>query len=454
MALGDDGAACIVQRARAVAGLNRQRARAGMRDRAARIVQLGRSQREVRAVGLNHAARGVVQRAAHIDAHHGRSKLRDRPAMVRQVRRGQRELVRFERAAAVVERRIGGHGQVGCDDRSAPIGHRARMDRCIRARADLSAVIRQRAAGDAEIRIRKQLAVRVVQHATHCGRQPGLGIDRTRRVVQRTALSRDMSIAGDRATDVRHRTRPIAERQRTGAGMRDRAAVIHQRCGSQRQIGAVGLQRATARVVERARDIDGHRAVPGLRDRAAVVHHVGSGQRNLVRLHGTGTVVECRARQRRRLADDAAAAIGEVCAGIDRHTLRGLERPAAVVDRLSRNVEIGIGRNRRVVRDIAALDGHIAVAADHTALCAVRGRACHVRELASCRQHHPIGIERRDAAGRVVDRHAVDSRVAGALDRALVVRDGTAAQRDCAFRHEHPGLIGDLPGGCHGQRTL
>ncbi|MEB5507516.1 hypothetical protein QMA69_29890, partial [Burkholderia pseudomallei] len=37
----------------------------------------------------------------------------------------------------------------------------------------------------------------------------------------------------------------------------------------------------------------------------------------------------------------------------------------------------------------------------------------HVRELASCRQHHPIGIERRDAAGRV--RRAPGPRAGGAF---------------------------------------
>ena len=417
-----------------------------MRDRAARIVQLGRSEREVGAVRLNHAARGVVQRIAHVDAHCRRSELRDRPAMVRQGRRGQCELVGFELAAAVVEQTVGLHAQIRRDDRTAPVRHRADLNRRIRARADLAAVIRQRAAGNAEVRVvGQELAARVVQRAANRGRQPGLAVDRPRRVVQRASLNRYTSVAGNRALHVRHRTCAIAERQCPGACMRNRAAVVHQRSGGERQVGTVGLQHAAARIVERTRHVDDHRAGPVLRDRPCVVHHVGGRQRDLIGLYGTCAVVEGRAGQRRRLAGDGATAVDQARAGIDRHLLRGLQLPAAVVDRPTGNLEIRVRVDRRVVGDIPALHGHVAVAADHAALRAVRRRARRVRELTGCGQHQTVGIERRHAARGVVDRGPIDGRATRALDRALVVRDGAAAQRHRAVRHELAGLIGDLP---------
>ncbi|KGX48674.1 hypothetical protein Y600_6398 [Burkholderia pseudomallei MSHR3709] len=113
LSVGADRAASILQGSRAVARRERQRAGAAMRDGAFRVVQGGRCERQVRAVGLDDAAIRIVERASDSKCRRAALPLRNVAALVFQVRGRQRKLVAFDVAVLAVVDQAGDGGRQG-----------------------------------------------------------------------------------------------------------------------------------------------------------------------------------------------------------------------------------------------------------------------------------------------------------------------------------------------------
>ncbi|SMG00637.1 LigA [Burkholderia singularis] len=329
----------------------------------------------------------------------------------------------------------------------------------VRIRPDRAAIVRQHAAGlDRRIRTRQQLALGIVQRLAERCVQARLPDDRARRVVQRARLRDNAPIARDLAADVRNEARPapwgIAERQRAVPGVGNFSGIVDQRRGRERQVRAVGLQRAAVRIIQRVRNRDSHRAGSGLRDRAAAVHQIGRVERHLIRLDRARTVVERRGIHARRLARDLPGRVRQVRARVDRRLLTGGHRPAAVVDRLRVDLQNRLRRQRAVIDDVPGLHRHPAVAADHPALRTRRGGASGIGQLPGRHERQAVTVQRRDPPRRIVQRRSGKGHPRCALDRALTIRQRAAAHFHRISRHELPRLIRDLPGRLHLQRTL
>ncbi|MDR9257082.1 hypothetical protein FEP14_03625 [Burkholderia multivorans] len=107
-------------------------------------------------------------------------------------------------------------------------------------------------------------------------------------------------------------------------------------------------------------------------------------------------------------------------------------------------MQVCIGCDPAMVRDIAALHGDVAIAANDAALCAVRGGACRIGQLTAGRHCQAVAVERRNPTRRVVQRRAGYRHTGCALDGPSVVRDGSATDGHRGFGYQFAGLVGDL----------
>ncbi|NKA69957.1 hypothetical protein GO288_03033 [Ralstonia solanacearum] len=392
-ALGLDPPGRIAQGA---AGLHDSRA---ARDHGtARIVHAAARHRHL-AVAADQATLRAVERLGRSHAGSLRAGVLDSPASIGDgTRRYGQRAARRDGAARVVQCALIRDG----DALRAHVAARAVVERCdvergLRLRRELAALVRYGAGLDIQRTVRRDRAAGVGQA---CGRY----------------------------------------RQRARAGIGDRAVVVDQRRRCERQVRAVGLD-GTAGVVERAGHADRDRPRSGLRDAAVAVDQVGCGQGKLVAGEGPRAVVERRGGNTCPLAGcDRAARVGQRRPGGDRGIAVGGER-AGIGQGLRRaDAQVLHGADGAGVIQLAGLHGHIAVAADRTAL--------GVGEPPGRGEVQTVGIERRDVAGRVVQAAGVGIERSGGLQcAALVGERARDVGRQRILRDDLPTLVGQAAGG-------
>ncbi|NKF72735.1 hypothetical protein GO299_05036 [Ralstonia solanacearum] len=230
-------------------------------------------------------------------------------------------------------------GPAGIDDGTRRYGQRA-------ACRDGTARVVQRALVRDGDTLRAHVAARAVVERRHVER--GLRLRRKLAALVRYGAGLDVqrTVRRDRAAGVGQAAGRHG--QRAGTGIGDGAVVVDQRRGRQGQIRAVRPDGA-AGVVERAGHADRDRPRSRLRDGAAAVEEIGRGERKLVAGESPRAVVERGGGNVGPLAGgDRAAGIGQGLRRADAQVLHGTD---------------GAG-----VAQLAGLHGHIAVAADRAAL--------------------------------------------------------------------------------------